>query len=110
MIYYFLCVFQLGIIYRDLKMENILLDREGHIVVTDFGLSKQFSSPLKLQRTYSFCGTFEYMAPDMLHCDDGMGYDKDIDWWALGVLAYELAVGGAAFSDEECQSQKVISR
>ncbi|PSN31294.1 hypothetical protein C0J52_25546 [Blattella germanica] len=66
-------------------MENILLDREGHIVVTDFGLSKQFSSPLKLQRTYSFCGTFEYMAPDMLHCDDGMGYDKDLSWEDLSL-------------------------
>ncbi|PSN39362.1 Ribosomal protein S6 kinase alpha-5 [Blattella germanica] len=89
----------LGIIYRDLKMENILLNREGHIVVADFGLTPEDLLLL--------C---EYMAPDMLHCDDGMGYDKDIDWWALGVLTYELAVGGAAFNDEECQSQKVISR
>lgn len=53
---------KLGIIYRDIKLENILLDADGHIVITDFGLSKELI-PGKVERAYSFCGTIEYMAP-----------------------------------------------
>lgn len=55
----------IGIIYRDLKPENILLDQDGHIALTDFGLSKQ---PLDGSKTYSFCGTVEYMAPEVISC------------------------------------------
>lgn len=55
----------IGIIYRDLKPENILLDQDGHIALTDFGLSKQ---PLDGSKTYSFCGTVEYMAPEVILC------------------------------------------
>ena len=62
----FCFLLQLGIIYRDIKLENILLDADGHIVLTDFGLSKDFLPNDKEQRTYSFCGTIEYMAPEVV--------------------------------------------
>lgn len=57
---------QLGIIYRDIKLENILVDEAGHIVLTDFGLSKELPMIGDDQRAYSFCGTIEYMAPEVV--------------------------------------------
>lgn len=57
---------QLGIIYRDIKLENILVDEDGHIVLTDFGLSKELPRKGDEQRAYSFCGTIEYMAPEVV--------------------------------------------
>lgn len=68
---------QLGIIYRDIKLENILLDREGHIVLTDFGLSKEFlphERDSSNARAYSYCGTIEYMAPEVVRGGSG-GHD-----------------------------------
>lgn len=56
----------MGIIYRDIKLENILVDEAGHIVLTDFGLSKELSRIGDDQRAYSFCGTIEYMAPEVV--------------------------------------------
>uniref|UniRef100_A0AAQ5X5W9 Ribosomal protein S6 kinase n=1 Tax=Amphiprion ocellaris TaxID=80972 RepID=A0AAQ5X5W9_AMPOC len=63
---------KLGIVYRDIKLENILLDSEGHVVLTDFGLSKEFLEEEK-ERTYSFCGTIEYMAPEIIRGKTGHG-------------------------------------
>jgi len=75
-----------GIVYRDLKPENILLDSFGHIVITDFGLSKEiFDEP-----TGSFCGTPEYLAPEVLI---GEGHAYPVDWWSMGTIMYEMLCG-----------------
>uniref|UniRef100_A0A8C6VVG3 Ribosomal protein S6 kinase n=1 Tax=Nothobranchius furzeri TaxID=105023 RepID=A0A8C6VVG3_NOTFU len=85
---------KLGIVYRDLKLENILLDSNGHIVLTDFGMSKEFD---QVERAFSVCGTVEYMAPEIIEGGES-GHDKAVDWWSLGVLMYELLTGGSPFT------------
>ncbi|XP_032678914.1 ribosomal protein S6 kinase alpha-5-like isoform X2 [Odontomachus brunneus] len=103
---------KLGIIYRDIKLENILLDREGHIVLTDFGLSKEFLPHERNgnARAYSFCGTIEYMAPEVVRGGIA-GHDIAVDWWSVGVLTYELLTGSSPFTVEgESNSQQEISR
>ncbi|KAI5737364.1 hypothetical protein M8J76_012789 [Diaphorina citri] len=103
-------VIVLGIIYRDIKLENILLDSDGHVVLTDFGLSKEFLPHEKDQRAYSFCGTIEYMAPEVVRCGS-TGHDIAVDWWSVGVLTYELLTGASPFTIEgERNSQQEISR
>ncbi|RKP02191.1 hypothetical protein CXG81DRAFT_11038 [Caulochytrium protostelioides] len=84
-----------NIIYRDLKPENILLDSNGHIALTDFGLCKENISADKITNT--FCGTAEYLAPEVLL---GRGYGKPVDWWSLGILFYEMTTGLPPFFSE----------
>ena len=84
-----------GIIYRDLKLENVLLDREGHVLLTDFGLSHKFSDTVGVRKTFSKCGTPEYEAPEIVK---SKGHDFLADWWAVGVLTYELLTAFSPFA------------
>ncbi|NXM26183.1 KS6A3 kinase, partial [Oxyruncus cristatus] len=86
----------LGIIYRDLKPENILLDEEGHIKLTDFGLSKESIDHEK--KAYSFCGTVEYMAPEVVN---RRGHTQSADWWSFGVLMFEMLTGTLPFQGKD---------
>ncbi|KAL5521078.1 hypothetical protein ACEPAG_9000 [Sanghuangporus baumii] len=84
-----------NVVYRDLKPENILLDFTGHIALCDFGLCKLNMS--ETEKTNTFCGTPEYIAPELL---ESQGYTKTVDWWTLGVLLFEMMTGLPPFYDE----------
>jgi len=86
---------QQGIIYRDLKPENILLDYRGHIKLTDFGLCKEAIDEGVV--THTFCGTIEYMAPEIL---TRTGHAKAVDWWSLGALMFDMLTGAPPFTAE----------
>lgn len=85
-----------NIIYRDVKLENILLDSEGHIKLADFGLCKMNMD--HRTKTSTFCGTLEYLAPEIISKESG--YTKAVDWWALGVVMYSMLVGRLPFSSK----------
>jgi len=88
-----------GVIYRDLKPENILLAGDGHICLTDFGISKE-GLLAEDARTATFCGTPEYLAPEVL---EGRGYTKAVDWWSFGTLMYEMLTGLPPFYSQDVQ-------
>jgi ribosomal protein S6 kinase alpha-5 len=89
---------KLGIIHHDVKLENILLDLEGHVVLSDVGISKIFP-PHEKHQAYSGCGTVTYMAPEVVEECAG-GYDMAIDWWSLGIVTYELLTRWSPFENE----------
>lgn len=95
-----------GVVYRDLKPENCLLDSEGHLLLTDFGLSKVAVSDE--DRCNSSLGTIEYMAPEVIQSKP---YGKACDWWSLGALGYDLLTGSPPFkANNHAKIQEKIIR
>jgi len=93
----------MNIVYRDLKPENVLINFDGYVKLTDFGFAKVIE-----HRTYTLCGTPEYIAPEVLL---NKGHGKPVDWWTLGILIYEMIVGYPPFVDEDPMGiyQKILS-
>ena len=84
----------LSIVYRDLKPENLLFDAEGYMKVVDFGFAKKITD-----RTWTLCGTPEYLAPEII---TNKGHNLAVDWWAFGILIFEMLVGQPPFCADEC--------
>lgn len=91
-----------AVLYRDLKPENLLIDGRGHIKLVDFGLARQFSA-----KHFTLCGTPEYMAPEVIL---GKGYGLGVDWWALGIVLYEMLLGHPPYRDPHPMNiyQKIV--
>lgn len=99
----FECMHNDDFIYRDLKPENLLLDKLGYLKITDFGFAKKVSF-----KTYTLCGTPEYIAPEVLL---NKGHGKGVDWWTLGVLLFEMLSGSPPFVDDDPMGiyQKILA-
>lgn len=82
----------LDIVFRDLKPENMLIDHRGHVRITDFGFAKRVED-----KTWTMCGTPEYLAPEIIH---NKGYAHAVDWWAVGILTYEMRCGRSPFESK----------
>lgn len=95
--------------YRDLKLDNLLLDKEGFVKIADFGLCKE--NMWHGTRTSTFCGTPEFLAPEVL---TDVSYTRAVDWWGLGVLIYEMLVGEVgsldSWSIEGCSFFMLIAK
>ena len=103
-----LCAFEYlhakNIVYRDLKPENVMIDAQGHIKLVDFGFAKLLTPG---EKTYTLCGSPEYMAPDVILKKGG--HDLRCDWWSFGVLLVELVTGDTPFtSDDKSQTYKMV--
>ncbi|KHN74903.1 cAMP-dependent protein kinase catalytic subunit [Toxocara canis] len=92
-----------NVVYRDLKPENLMLNKDGHLKMTDFGFAKEV-----VDRTWTMCGTPEYLAPEVF---DNKGHDMAVDWWSLGILIYEMLVGVPPFRGNSLDDiyEKIIS-
>lgn len=86
-----------GIMHRDLKLENIMVDEYGYLKLIDYGLAKTVKDD---ELAMSYCGTPEYIAPEMV---DGTGHDTTVDWWAVGILIYEMLIGVTPFFNRNRQ-------
>ena len=84
-----------SIMHRDLKLENILVGEDGYLKIIDYGLAKLLNGT---QLAKTFCGTPEYLDPEMV---ENKGHDFSVDWWALGILIYELMIGVTPFYNRE---------
>jgi protein kinase A len=95
-------IHKMDLIYRDLKPENILIDKNGYIKITDFGFCK-----LIKDRTYTLCGTPEYLAPEIIK---SKGYGVSVDWWSLGILIYEFTAGYSPFAGTNSDHMQMMER
>jgi serine/threonine protein kinase len=82
-------------IFRDLKPENVLMQNNGYLKLADFGFIKQLKGS---ERTYTFCGTPEYIAPEIIL---NKGYHKPVDWYAVGILLFEMMYGRPPFMSND---------